>query len=362
MRRPRRGMTLTELLTVVSVIAILTSMMSPVLMRAHKEAIRRNCMGNIKEISVGLQLVANSHFGKLPQCFDQAAQTTSPSQNKQPIEDTWWYRKVARVLFPTAKYKDIDNTSNTILYDHLNLPYHAKYRNDNSGPNWWRDAGKDHVNLQRFRHEQSPFRCPATKDFVDGRFDQRRTKANGRDKDRAYDDNYGYNNTGFAYAAGHGKDADRENLFCYTVGNWFFEESRLYHGPNDSNVGGSSNTPISGYYPRPGDSTYDPDKGYIGCLSDIYDPGGTILLMDYIKADMTMDADLGTDDRGAVTVRGESRLYPDGARFRHGGRANVLFADGHIEGYRDRIFRSRAALGRPKQGIHWTVYRRPPTP
>lgn len=341
MSKRRRGMTLTELLTVVSVIAILTSMMSPILMRAYKEAMRRSCMGRMKEISVGLQLVANDNFGKLPQCFDLDGDT--------PIDESWWYRKVARKLYPTDTYRNE-------LYDHLTVPYKADRGNtDNS--TWWRNATNAGFKVQRFRPRYTIFRCPATTDFYDQRFDKLRTNADSIDKDRAYDDNYGYNNTGFEYAGGHGKQC----TIYYTHGGWFFEHSRLYHTPNDSNKGGYKPAkPVKGSYPKPGDPAYDPDIGYIGCQADVYDPALTILLADYIKADIAMTD--GNDNRGDITVKGEKRHYPDGMRFRHGSRANVLFVDGHIEGFRDRIFRASVARGRPGQDIHYTVYRRPPTP
>lgn len=340
MPRRRRAMTLTELLTVVSVIAVLTSMMSPILLRAHKEGIRRSCMGNIKEISIGLQLVANSNFGKLPTCFELNGDT--------PKDDTWWYRKVARAVYPTTTYK---NT----FYDHLTVPYYADRGTSHTQANWWKSAANDGANLRLFRPDRTIFRCPASRDFYDQRFDKLRTNASGVDKDRVFDDNYGYNNSGFAYAAGYGKEC----VVYYKHDSWFFEESRLYHTKNDANKGGyNPMRPIKGRWPKPGDDDYDPDIGYIGCLTDYYDPAGTVLLMDYMKADISMPQ----DNRGDVNVDGETLHYPDGARFRHGHRANVLFADCHIEGFRDRIFRASAARGRPKQDIHYTVYRRPPTP
>lgn len=98
MQTSRRGMTLTELLTVVAVITILLSMMAPVLLRAQKEATRRRCMGNIKELHLGLQLVANSEHGKLPKCFDMNC--------NQVKEATWWYREVAKVMYPTARFEN----------------------------------------------------------------------------------------------------------------------------------------------------------------------------------------------------------------------------------------------------------------
>lgn len=333
MSRRRQGMTLTELLTVVSVIAILTSMMSPILLRAHKEAIRRSCMGRMKEISVGLQLVANDHFGKLPKCYDLQKQ----SKTWKPNEATWWYRKVAKVMYPRGKY-------GKTTYDHLSVPR----RRDK---NWWKKAAKAGSALQQWRPEQSIFRCPSSTDMYDEHWQpQVKPRADGIDKDRVFDDNYGYNNYGFKY---NGKQYGAECTIYYKHGGQFFEFSRLYHKRNSNGKGAyPSAHVIHGKYLQPGDNAYDPDYAYIGALTDFPDPAGTILLMDYVKADIAP----AYDCRGDVKIGGKTYHYPDGARFRHGERANVLFVDGHVEGFRDRIFRHAVAEG---TRIHWDVKRRP---
>ncbi|MFC1805888.1 prepilin-type N-terminal cleavage/methylation domain-containing protein [Planctomycetota bacterium] len=346
MRRRRRGMTLTELLTVVSVISILTSMMSPILLRAHKEAVRRSCMANVQEIGLTLQLIANDNFGKFPRCFDP--QNDAPGVSSQPNEDSWWYRKVDRKVHPTGSYSGTN-------YDQLTVPY----RRDKS---WWNTARSNHAPLQTFDPARTLLRCPASLDMYDQKYTKIHPHATdattfkGIDKDRVFDDCYGYNNTGFKYDSGYGDEC----VIYYRDNNKYFDRSsQLYHVPADSNSGGGvagKLRPIQGRYPKPGDSDYDPDKGYIGALADYYDPAGTVLLMDYIKADISMPQ----DNRGDVTVGTETYHFPDGGRFRHGGRANVLFADGHIEGFRDKIFRASSAVGKPKQNIHFTVYRRPP--
>ena len=328
MERRQRGMTLTELLTVCAVISILVSMMSPILVRAAKEATRRRCMANIEQIHVGLSLVANDNFGKLPKCYD----TKKVKSNYQPKEASWWYRKVAKLMYPRGKYK---NTT----YDHLTVPYARNH-------SWWKKAANAGSTLQPFRPDQTILRCPSSRDFYDQKYTKRYTKASGVDKDRVFDDNYGYNNYGFKYK---GKKYGAECAIYYKSGGEFFEHSRLYHTGNDKSHGGYKPMhPIRGSYVRKKlDGT-----SYIGDLADIPDPAGTVLLMDYVKADI---APL-YDARGDIKVDWEQRHYPDGARFRHGGRANVLFADGHVEGFRDRVFRAQIAQGSP---IHWTVKSRP---
>jgi prepilin-type processing-associated H-X9-DG protein len=326
-------MTLTELLTVVAVIAILVSMMSPILMRAAKEATRRKCMGNMSQISVGLNLIANDNFGKLPKCYD----LQKHKKTWKPKEATWWYRKVARVMYPVGKFK-----KNT--YDHLTVP---RRRNKN----WWRKAAKEGSALQKWHPDHTIFRCPASTDMYDEKWQpQQKPRASGVDKDRVFDDNYGYNNYGFKY---RGKGYGGQCTIYYKHGGRFFQFSRLYHKRCNRGKGGYKNPhAIHGRYITPGHKEYDPDFAYIGALADYPDPAGTILLMDYVKADIAPSY----DSRGDVKVGGQTYHYPDGGRFRHGERANVLFVDGHVEGFRDRIFRQAVAEG---SRIHWHVKRRP---
>lgn len=334
MRRPARGMTLTELLTVVSVITILVSMMSPVLIRTLNEARRRRCMANISQISTGLQLIANDHFGKLPRCYDVKK---IKNEKYQPKEGTWWYRKVAKVMYPTQRYK---NTN----YDHLNVPRRRNL-------SWWNTAGGAGFSVQPFDPERTILRCPSCTDMHDeGHQAQIKPRASGIDKDRVFDDNYGYSNYGFKYMdANYGKNC----TIYYKHGGVFFEFSRLYHKRNKNGKGAyASSHRIHGRYTEAKHSEYDPDYAYIGALADYPDPAGTILLMDYVKADIAPNYDV----RPSITVNGEKRHYPDGARFRHGGRANVLFLDGHVDGFRDKMFRTAIASGTT---IHWAVKRRP---
>ena len=317
MKQRRRGITITELLVVVSVITILTSMMSPVLMRAQKEAIRRGCISNMGQISMALELIRNDNAGKLPQCFDLNGTAVD--------EKSWWFRKVARKLYPH------DNT-----YDQLTVPP------DHFG--WWNTAAsRIH---QKFRPERVVLRCPASRDpYVDRTISttvMRRcgwsnssTEYNSganRDKDRVYDDNYGYNMNGFNYST----YSSVPNPDSPGGGNILGVTTAVYH------TGGV----VSGAFVR--NSSTAVNNTYIGQSPDPLDPAGTILLMDYIKADaQPYDSHTGGGAAGRDGL--------NGYRFRHGDRANVLFADGHAEGYRKRTFLAQVG-GR---SAHWRVKVRP---
>jgi prepilin-type processing-associated H-X9-DG protein len=347
-RRRCRALTMTELLTVASVIAILASMMSPVLLRFSQEAGRIKCSSNLSQINQAVGLVASQQGGKLPRCFD------GPTGSAGVIdESSWWYRKVARITYPTA-------TVDSVVYDQLTVPQ----------PNdaFWTptaaqqaDAArmKEWSKLKKFDPQSSFLRCPASRDYFWERYCAAGytyvTDWNGgnKDKDRVYDDNYGYNNHGFTdttqaagkqrygfiYTAQYGADVGttRYNIWWAAPSNVYWGSNTLYH------AGGSgANRSIQGGY-------YDEHKSfsYIGGLMDMREPAQTILMVDYLKADAAPAIDGRT-----ITIGGVPKYF-DGYVFRHGGKLNVMFVDGHVEAYRERMLRDAIA----SDSIHGTVKR-----
>lgn len=297
MHARRRGMTMTELLTVVAVITILVAMMSPVLLRAQKEASRRACMGNLRHIYTGLELIRNKSFAKFPNCLEVSGNTVD--------EDSWWYRKVAQVIYPHGVAHDNKH------YDHLTVPP----RDDAT---WWGGAANAGINLQPFRPESTLLRCPASPDHPDDRVHGGGVPRNigGVDKHRVFDDNYGYNNYGFDYT---GASASRK-VDLFTAKNRGL--TTMYHDGGTGSITGHYNTTPTRKYT------------YVGDLAEFVGQASTILMMDYVKADIAPIIDDGY-----------------GFRFRHGGRANVMFADGRIEGYRVRRLMSEIVSDTIRWGV-----------
>lgn len=300
MRTARRGLTLIELLVVVSVLSLLAAMLSPLLLTGYREAMRVRCANNMGQIHDALELLKQSNGGKFPGCF-----ALQPGTDRVD-ESSWWYRIVADILYPQGSG-----------FNQLTVP-----RSDDP---WW--AANPNANVQRFPPESFCLICPSSRDTYDDRFaPSTLPKTYEIDKDRVYDDNYGYNNLGFAYSPS-------VRTLALPDGPNAIPTSYLYHRPNAAGLGGRD--PMEAIR---GQFVDTPATTSIGAISEIADRAGTILMMDYIKAD-------------AQPFPGVDELY--GYRFRHRGRANVLFADGHVEGYGKAQFLRE--VGGP--GLHWEVSR-----
>jgi prepilin-type processing-associated H-X9-DG protein len=319
---------LTELLTVVSVIAILTSMMSPVVLKVRQEAGRIKCTENLAQINTALSLVANQQNGKLPRCFDNNPGLSTVN------EHSWWYRKVAQVAYPTE-------TVAGVFYDHLTVPL------DNNA--FWNSYGGK--SLFKFNPDNTILRCPASRDhywqfYAPGGFSLVSGSSNPDvlGKDRVFDDSYGFNNHGgsetiggqtkkygFQYTAAYGGELN--NIYHKALSPLYFGTGTIYH-----NDGPRPNRGVQGSY-----FNDHPRYTYVGGLADIAEPGITLVIVDYIKADV------------APTWDYNSTYAKDGYVFRHGGKLNALFADGHVEGYREHLFRQ--ALDPLKGSIRWAAKR-----
>jgi prepilin-type N-terminal cleavage/methylation domain-containing protein/prepilin-type processing-associated H-X9-DG protein len=64
--RGRKGFTLVELLVVIGIIALLLSILLPVISRAREQANRAKCMANLRSLGQAMYLYANAHRDKLP--------------------------------------------------------------------------------------------------------------------------------------------------------------------------------------------------------------------------------------------------------------------------------------------------------
>jgi len=64
--RPSDAFTLVELLVVIGIIALLISILLPALGRAREAANTTQCLSNLRQVGIYLNLYANEHRGFLP--------------------------------------------------------------------------------------------------------------------------------------------------------------------------------------------------------------------------------------------------------------------------------------------------------
>lgn len=78
-----RAFTLVELLVVISIIGILASLLLPVIAKGKAGAQATQCLGNLKQLGVGLQLFVDQNNQRMPTMYDRPV-TSNPFMTNFP--------------------------------------------------------------------------------------------------------------------------------------------------------------------------------------------------------------------------------------------------------------------------------------
>lgn len=96
-----RGFTLTELLVVISIIALLAAILFPVFARARDNARRTSCISNLKQIGLGIVMYTQDHDGRVPKVYTTGNTTTAPDGEDFFAGGATWFWQ--QMIFPYVK-------------------------------------------------------------------------------------------------------------------------------------------------------------------------------------------------------------------------------------------------------------------
>ncbi|MEM1353398.1 MAG: prepilin-type N-terminal cleavage/methylation domain-containing protein [Planctomycetota bacterium] len=137
MNRKARAFTLIELLVVISIIALLIAILLPVLGSARESGRNAQCLSNLKQWGVALEVFKGENDGLLPKAQHEVG--GSAKDDSSPL---MWYNALPE-LIDAGKYTDIYDGSSTREYSNANI--------------WWCPQARDEFGVGGFTGSGNAF-------------------------------------------------------------------------------------------------------------------------------------------------------------------------------------------------------------